>query len=271
MTLKAVLETVDGLPPELAAEYEEKDGKYHLITPEGFKPLAEFNVVHGALQKERKDHSVVKKKLTAFGDLEPEQVRVQLDRIPELEAAAEGNLDDTKINNIVESRIKQKLAPVERELGVLKNENLELKKERDTLLQTEQTRSLQETVRSAATKAGVQSIALDDALMLAERVFERDESGVFVVKAGFAAYTPGVGPDVWLTQVKDTRPHWWGESGGGGAKGSGGGKSGSVNPWSAENWNMTEQSKLFTTDRAKAEQMAKAAGTTIGGPKPVKK
>ena len=271
MVLKAVLDSVEGLPQELADEYEERDGKFHLIPPEGFKPLVEFNKVHGALQKERKDHGVVKAKLTAFGDLEPEQVRVQLDRIPELEAAAEGKLDDTKINNIVENRVKQKLAPVERELQTIKGERDELKNKVTEFESKDITRSLQDTVRAAATKAGVQPAAIDDALMLAERFLEKDESGQFVVKAGAANYTPGVSAEVWLTQVKDTRPHWWGDSGGGGARGSGGSNKGGSNPWSDAGWNMTEQAKIYTENPTRADQLAKAAGTRIGGPRPVAK
>lgn len=271
MTLKAILDSVDGLPPELAAEYQEKDGKFHLITPEGFKPLTEFNVVHTALGKERNDHKVTRQKLSAFGDLDPEDVRVKLERLPELEAAAEGKLDETKIATIVESRVKQKIAPIERERDSLK---LKVGEQEKTILElngNEQKRSLQELVRAAASKAGVQPVALEDALMLAERAFERDESGNFVVKNGVNGFTPGIGPDVWLTQVKESRPHWWGESGGGGARGSGSGSKGGANPWSAENWSLTEQGKIYSADPAKAEQMAKAAGTKIGGTRPAKK
>jgi hypothetical protein len=44
-----------------------------------------------------------------------------------------------------------------------------------------------------------------------------------------------------------------------------------VNPWTADNWNMTEQGKIYTSDPSRAEQLAKAAGTTVGGPRPAKK
>lgn len=271
MTLKAILETLDGLPTELAAEYEEKDGKYHLITPEGFKPISEFNVVHKALGKEREDHRGTKAKLSAFGDLDPEDVRVKLDRLPELEALAEGKIDDAKINQIVESRVSQKVEPLKRQLATVTTERDQLKVTVSEFQTRDITRSMQDTVRTAATKVGIKDTAVEDAMMLAERFLERDETGQFVVKAGAPNFTPGLGVEAWLTQVKDVRPHWWGESGGGGARGSGSGAKGGSNPWSADNWNLTEQGRIYMQDPGKAEQLAKAAGTKIGGSRPAAK
>jgi len=45
-----------------------------------------------------------------------------------------------------------------------------------------------------------------------------------------------------------------------------------VNPWKAETWNVTEQGNIVRTDRARADKLAAAAGTKVGGlkPKPVK-
>lgn len=43
-------------------------------------------------------------------------------------------------------------------------------------------------------------------------------------------------------------------------RGKGGGSSGFKNPWSKEHWNMTEQGKILTKDRAEANRLAIAAG-----------
>jgi hypothetical protein len=41
------------------------------------------------------------------------------------------------------------------------------------------------------------------------------------------------------------------------------------NPWTYENWNLTEQGRFFVAfGLVKCEQLAAAAGTTVGGPKP---
>jgi len=77
---------------------------------------------------------------------------------------------------------------------------------------------------------------------------------------------------VFLTEMQDKRPHWWPKSVGGGAGGSGNGFGGAANPWTAENWNMTQQGAYVKENGMdKATQMAKAAGTTVGGMKPAAK
>lgn len=130
-----------------------------------------------------------------------------------------------------------------------------------------------DAVRSAVGKSkGFQSSAVEDAITLAERVLEIDDSGNVVTKDGVGV-TPGVGADVWLTEIQSKRPHWWGETIGGGASGNRGGASGygGNNPWSHDHWNLTEQGRILTTDRKKAEQLAKSAGTSIGGKRPAPK
>lgn len=106
--------------------------------------------------------------------------------------------------------------------------------------------------------------------MLAERVFEVDDEGNVTTKDGVGV-TPGIAADVWLTEMQDKRPHWWPQSQGGGAGGSGGGGAGGKNPFSAEGWNLTEQGRLVRENPEKADQMAKAAGTTVGGGRPAAK
>jgi len=44
------------------------------------------------------------------------------------------------------------------------------------------------------------------------------------------------------------------------------------NPFTHDNWNLTKQGAIVKEHgTAKAEQMAKAAGTTVGGPQPTAK
>lgn len=268
MALKAVVDALDDIPEALRTEYVEKNGKYELQV-EGMKTQADIDRLTTALTKERNDHRQVKERLGMLGDRKIEDVLTALDRIPELEAAAEGKLDDNKINAIVEGRVKQKLAPVERERDQLKVQLGELGKTVENFTQKERTRAIHDAVRKAGTAAKLLPEAMDDALMLAERTFELTEDGKVITKDGVGT-TPGIEPAAWFTDLQRSRAHWWGQSSGGGAGGNrGGGLDGSKNPFSAEHWNMTEQGKLVTSDRPRAEQLARLAGTTIGGPKPV--
>lgn len=266
MALKAILDNLDGVPEALHGEYVEKDGKFELQV-EGMKTQGDIDRINGALQKEKKDHKALQTRVALLGDHKIEDVVTALDRIPELEAAAEGKMDDEKINQIVETRIKAKLAPVERERDQLKTKVGELEGTVGDYQTKDKTRSIHDAVRKAGREAKMLPEAMDDALMLSERLFEVDDTGKVVTKDGVGV-TPGIEPSSWMTDIQKTRPHWWGASAGGGAGGNRGGVDTSKNPFSAEHWNMTEQGKLVTTDRSKAEQLAKLAGTTIGGQKP---
>lgn len=270
MGLKAVVETLDDVPEHFRELYTEKGGKFEITGIDGMKTQADVDRLQTSLSKERLDHKGTKEKFAVFGDRKPEDVLNLLDRIPELEAAAAGKLDDAAINKLVEGRIATKLAPLEREKGTLAQRVQELTGVVGQYQTKEKTRSVHDEVRRAATSAKVLPEAMEDALMLAERVFEVSEDGRVTAKDGVGC-TPGIDPVVWLTDLQSKRPHWWGPSQGGGASGNRGGGGGGSNPWTADAWNMTEQGKLMRENPTRAEQMAKSAGTTIGGKKPAAK
>lgn len=269
MELEQVVEDVNTVPENLRTLYEERDGKFHLtIKVKGYKPESEFNVVHQALQKERNDHRALKTKFQPFADMNVEEVQAQLARIPELEIAAEGRVDDKKVEKIVEQRIVQRLAPVQRERDALKDQVGNLTQVVDQFKGKEKTRTIHDAVRQAATKAKVRDTAVEDALLYAERTFEVDETTGHVIAKDGVGVTPGIDPVTWLSEMVNKRPHWFLESVGGGAGGNRGGTTITNNPFSHEHWNMTEQGRLIRENRVQAENMAKAAGTSIGGGKP---
>lgn len=267
MALKAILDTIDDLPEDIKKEYVEKNGKFELQV-EGMKTQADVDRLQGALTKERNDHKVVRERLGLLGDRKIEDVLQILDRVPELEAAAAGKLDETKLNELVEGRIKTKLAPVEREKGQLAQRVQELSGIVEQYQTKDKVRNIHDAVRDAVGKAqGFQSSAVEDALLYAERMLEINEEGRVVTRDGVGV-TPGVDAAVWLTEMQAKKAHWWGPSQGGGAGGNRNGGGAGGNPWSAEGWNMTEQGRILKENRSRAEQLAKSAGTSIGGPRP---
>lgn len=269
MTLKAVVDTLEGIDEKYHDLYTEKDGKFALSPIEGMKPLGEFNTVYTALAKERTDHKATKTALGAFAGLEPDDVRNKLDRFGELEIAAAGKMDDKKIEEVVAARINSQLAPVQRERDKLKTELVDASKTIEGFKTEKKQRAITDTVTKAARSLKVLDAAQDDAVLLAERLFDVADDGAVVTRDGVGV-TPGITAEAWLSDMREKRPHWWGASAGGGA-GPGKGGAGGPNPFSAANWNMTEQGQLIRTDRPKAERLAAAAGTTIGGKKPEKK
>lgn len=258
--------TLEEIPEAVKHLYREVSGEYVLIKASEVKTVDDINRLQESLRKERSDHKETKQKLNAFNGLEPDEVHEKLDRIDELEAAAGDKLDDNKINEMVETRIRSRLAPVERKLNAVTQERDDLSEQVNTFQKKDRTRIIHDYIRKAATATNMQATAIEDALLLGDTVFELDESGkpVTIERDGI---TPGVGPDVWLSEIKSVRPHWWPESKGVGAKGGSGGPSGN-NPWSKEGWNLTEQGRMYKEDKVKAEQMARAAGTTIASGRP---
>jgi hypothetical protein len=267
MALKTIYDNQDDIPEQYRDLFTERNGKWELTGIEGIKTPADVERVQTALNKERDEHKKTKDKLALFNDLDPEEVHAQLDRLPELEAAAGDKLDEAKIEEIVEGRIRTKLAPVERERDRAIKERDEAKAEADTARNEIRSRDIKSKVMDAAVKGKVVDTALDDVIMLAERVFEVNEDGTVTAKDGMGV-TPGVDPAAWLQEMQERRPHWWPASEGGGAGGGGGGGSSTKNPWKKDQWNMTEQGRLFRENPENAERLAKLAGTTVGGPMP---
>lgn len=272
MKLKAILDTLDGLDEHFHPLYTEKDGKFYFTAIDGMATPADVKKLKdeaGAVRIELKN---LKKKYEALDDLGTvEEIQAKLDRIDELEAASSGKIDETKINEMVEARIKGRLTPLERERDRLKKELEEGTAAINTYKEKDRKRAIHDHVRQAAVKSKIVDTAVEDVLLHAERIFDVAEDGTVTTKDGVGV-TPGVMADVWLTDMQQTRPHWWPGSQGGGANGgrTTGGNTGS-NPFSHEGWNLTAQGALVRADRAKAEQMAKAAGTTIGGGRPAAK
>lgn len=257
--IDAVVDSLDNVPEALHAEYVAQGDKF-VLQVTGMKPQSEFDRLQSAHNKEKQDHSTLKQTVrSTFGEEKLEDIRAKLDRIPELEAS-QGTIDEEKLNTIVEARVRTKLAPVERERDQFKVRVGELEGTVGELTTKEKKRLIRDKAREAGTAAKLRPEAMDDFLLLADTVFEvRADDNEVVVKDG-TSFTAGVQPAVLLTDLQPKRPHWWGESAGGGAGGARDRQSANANPFSKAAWNMTAQGQLMESDPAKAEQMAKQAG-----------
>lgn len=269
MAIKAIIDSLDEVDEKYRDLYVEKNGKFEAQI-DGARSQADIDRLSSALKKERDDHKATREKYSFLSDLEPAKVQEMLDKYPELEAAATGKIDEVKLNQLLEGRLNSHTAPLKRELDKLRKESQDKDGLIDGYKTRDKQRAISDAVRQAAAKLKVQESAIEDAILLGDRHFEMSEDGTIVTRDGVGV-TPGVSAEVWLTDMQSKRPHWWGPSVGGGAGGQRGSLGGGSNPWSAESWNMTQQGQILRENRSKAEQLAKAAGTTIGGPKPASK
>jgi hypothetical protein len=270
MAVKTFVEDIEDVAEPLREHYKEttdavtKKTIYVLDTEGKIDLLPAVKQYKTELGAKRQELKVANEKLQAFKVFEGLDAE-EVIKYPELEAAAAGKLDDEKINGIVEQRVKAKLTPLERETQRLKTELAD----KDTKLQTFEQKEKSRTILDAVARAGkdvkLLDTALEDAVMLGERHLTIDDEGNVTSKDGLSVKD-------WLTDMQSKRPHWWGPTTGGNAKGGrGGGNLGAANPWTAANWNMTEQTKIFNVDPKRAEQLAAAAGTKLGGRKPADK
>lgn len=282
MALKAIYDKLDDIPEAFRELYAERSGRYELTGIEGIKTNGDVERLQRDLNKERDAHKATKDRLRplrldgySFVEMSDDQLKTALEKLDgydELVTKAEagGANNDEKINQLVEARIKSKLGPIERERNDLATKLKEAEGKITDYEASSRRRRIHDEVRKACVAAKIRSEAEEDVLMLAERVFDdSDDSGKVITKDNVGT-TPGVTPDIWLTEMQSKRPHWWPESQGGGAKGGKAGGMNGNNPWSSSNWNMTEQSKYVVEHgEEKARQMAQAAGVTLGAVRPV--
>ena len=262
--------TKEEIPAEFASLFTERNGQWEMTQVEGVKTTADVERVQVGATQERTAHAETKAKLKtytdAFGDKKVEDINKDLDRIPELEASSGGEIDKDKIDTLVDARVRREMAPIQRENETLKTENGELKSSVGDFETKDKSRTIRDGLRKAGTDAKMEGGAIDD-LLRYESEFEIDAAGAVVTKEG-SSFTVGVEPNAFVTDMKDKRPHWWGPSHGGGAGGNQGGATGGENPFSHKHWNLTKQGAVVRADPAKAEQLAKSAGTRVGGPRP---
>lgn len=268
--LELLYNSADEIPDGYAGLYTEKDGKWHLTGVKGMKTEIDTNKLSKSLREEREAHKKTKDKLAKLGgdDVDIDQVVEQLDELEDLRARIEagegGKVDEKKLQELVDARMKRELKPLERERDQLKSRNQELEADVGTLRTTINNGTIENRLRELATKENVVGSAMDDIVFMGTHMFEVAEDGAIVAKEGARGVDAGITPDIWLTDMKEKRPHWWPTSQGGGAGGGTGGTGGGSNPWSAKSWDFDAQGAMVRQDRAKAERMAKAAGSKIG-------
>lgn len=273
--LEITYDTIDAVPEAFRGLYTEKDGKAVLTHVNGMKTQQDIANVQEALRKERGDHAIAKQLLApwkSFGD-DPAVIQAKLDRIAELETAAGGTLDETKLQSLVDARLAQKTAPLERQLNETTTNFETLQQENSQLKNTLIARDRNDAIRAVATEMKVLPTAIADVEMVAGTYLERDDlTGSFIVKSDAKGVTPGADIKQFLKEMQTSRPHWWPQSQGGGAGGGRGMGDSEDNPWSVKGWNMTKQGAYVREHgMAKAQEAAKSAGSSVGATRPTVK
>jgi len=267
MKLKRAYKTQDEIPAQYEDLYTEVDGQWVFSAIEGLPSPEDVANLREALRKEKNDHKATRQKIQ---DIDPEEVQELRDEVEELRAKVKvgGSTEDIdrKIEEVADVKAKKLTGPLERENAKLKDQIAQLEGANANLTGTIKSSQIEVALRRAAEKASVVGTAIDDALAIGLSHFDLDDGGKIITREN-APTGPGFTPEAWLEQMRESRPHWWPTSEGGGATG-GKGVGGGTNPWAADNWNVTEQGTIYKKSPDRAAQLAKAAGTTVGGAKP---
>ncbi len=274
MTLEAILDDKAKIPEGFGDHYKEVDGKFLLDVP-GMKTQADFDNYAEALKKRYADAAADVSRKTGAG-----VTRDELMATVE-EALKKAGVATAKPNGKGEpdpgGDVSARLHDLERNLASLTEKNELLEKERDAALGTSRSTTITNSLTQAATKAGATPDGVANLVQLIENKFEVSQAGDVVTKleAG-KGVTPNQAPEDYfasLARVPEFRMFWPKSAGAGADAGSGSGGSGDLtgaNPWSKAGWNVTNQSKQYTADKAEAERLMKAAGVGLGAVAPVR-
>ena len=282
--LKVIYDTKEEIPEGFEALYTEKNGKWELTGITGVKTQGDVDRVTEALRKEKADHKAAKDLLKTYEGVDVEVYHTQATELEETKAQLDaikkdGTIDEAKLEPIIQARVKQMVAPVERDKTALQKQLDAAKaataaKEAETveLRQTIVSGDIERSIRDAAIIAKVLPTAVGDVVLRGQRVFERTEDGRIITKDASGAVA-GLTPTEWLKDEIEKSPHWWPASVGGGSgplgKGGGGTYHGANNPWSKAGWNVTKQGQLVKTlGDVKAGEIAALVGSKVGDTKP---
>lgn len=262
MALKAIVDTLEGVEEHYHSLYTQKGNKYEFTGVEGFKTQADVDRVQQALNAERAQRTTFENTLKAWGDRKPEDVLPILDRLPELEAAAEAGkkkLDQTQIEGIVNGR----LAPMQRDRDTYKtNYEAEAQKVKEY-----EAKDRQRTIFDAVRGLAVESKANPDSystpygglMLLAQQIFTVDAQGQVVVREGVPDLVHGTLAKDVLGDLQRKYPSNWPQSSGGGAPGgSGNGPGVTSNPFKTND--QTARNRFAKEHPDKVDKMVKDAG-----------
>ena len=255
MALKYKYPTQAEIPSAHAALYVEREGAFVLDADGAVdrSKVDEFRTHNVALQRQLAELNA------KFEGIEPESVRTLLADKARLEE--EKLIKDGEVEKLVENRTKKILGEMEKRALTAEQSAATLSAQ---LLEGQ----IERHVVEAGTKLGLRASAIPDLKSRARSVFKISGGAISAVESD--GQTPvfgrdGVTPltfDEWVARQVVEAPHLFESSAGGGAVGhaSGGGANRSgKNPFSKENWNLTEQMRLQKSDPKLAERLRASA------------
>jgi len=250
--LKAEYANKDEVPAAHAELYSERGGKWVLSGIEGVKTQADVDALATVVRKEREARAEMERKAKRFealGERDPEELLKALDELEQLRDHAGGK--DKEDDAALQRRLAREINPLKRDLEREKAARQKAEADLASVAAQLKRNTVERALQEAALAAKVRPEAIADILR------HQDE---FEIDGGKVRTRNGLEPDVWLSDLKSTRPHYWPGSVGGGASGASGAGAAGGGGFAKDRLNLTEMARMMAKDPAKADQLAQQAG-----------
>lgn len=222
MSLKAILDTLEGLPDAVKSEYQQKeDGKYYLSV-EGQEDVSGLKANMAKLLDEKKK---LQEKYKDYADIDPAKAKEALEKLRRIEEKE--LLDAGEVDKVVEKRVE--LMRQDHASQVQK-----LTEAQDKL--TEDNKRLKAQLNKAVIESGIidaansvgqpRKEAMEDIIARGVRTWKLNDEGkpVAIKEDGTTIYgKDGKQPITmkeWAEALLESAPHLWIASTGGGARGT---------------------------------------------------
>lgn len=272
MALKSILESVDDLPDNIKAEYTEKEiagKKVFVLDVEGIEAHPGAGALKTALERVRSEKKTLGDNLkTANDKLALIPAEFTTEEWVRLKALDENDPDDPERKKARDAALAGQKKIFENQIENLKKAHAaELATKDQTITKKDEQIGkmlVDDGLTKALVEAGVGKHFLKAATAMlrgnVKVVHEQDGSRAFFeTDLGEAEIGEFVGNWAKTDEGKAFIP----PAAGGGAPGSqrpGGDRNSDENPFSQRGWSKTKQGALISSDRVKAERLAKAAG-----------
>lgn len=270
--LPAKVDTLEELPEALHEYYEQAEGGHFVLSIDGIpaqaqKKVSEFRDNNIQLSNQLKEFE---ERIKIFEGIDPDKAREAMDRLRAIEEKEMIEKGD------VESLVHQKLEE-ERRNYAKQIENLRKSKEEIETQARSYRTQLANTVIENKVLQAVQEVAtphntaIQDILSRAKSQWRLGEEGELyaVDESGSRIYNKAgdepISPHEWAKNLATSASHLFQSSQGTGSFGSmkTSALRGKNNPWSPEGFNLTEQSRMFTSNRELAKKMASEYGVSL--------
>jgi hypothetical protein len=276
MAVAAILDSIDDLDPVLQAEYTKKkigDKEVYVLDVTGFNGHPEALSLKTALDRQKKDNKTLKDEKTALEDKYkevPEDFTAdEWHRLQGLDIDENDPEAKTKRKAKDDERLATQKRQYEQQIAALNTKYEKDIGERDKTIETERAGRAGDKadtqLTDALVKAGVKPELMKGAKSLHKGFIKHEigDDGVLRVFVETDLGEQEIGSYIETWSKSDEGKAYIAPPSGGDANGNkrpGSHHSGESNPFAHGSWNKTEQAKLVSSDRTKAERFAKSAG-----------